>query len=208
MSDTHLFIARHGETEYNRLDKMQGRGIDEPLNDTGRKQAEALAAYVRINPVDVVVSSSLKRSRETAQPSAKALKLQLHSYAELDEMNFGIVEGKSYHEVSEYLDQVQERWISGQVGHPLEGGESPKQVFERADIRIKDVLDRYAGKRVLFVLHGRLIRILLSTWLGYGLHQMHKIEHSNGALNHLTWAKGKYSPVFLHKTDHLLEYSV
>jgi broad specificity phosphatase PhoE len=47
MSEIRLFIARHGETEYNRKGLMQGRGIDAPLNETGIKQAEALAGYLK-----------------------------------------------------------------------------------------------------------------------------------------------------------------
>lgn len=207
MSITDLFIARHGETEYNRLNKIQGRGIDEPLNELGRRQAAALVYCLKDHPIDVVISSSLRRSRESAEPVAKALGVEVLSYSELDEMNFGTIEGKPFVDTLPYLQQIQSTWQSGQTTHPLEGGESPQQVYDRASSRVQKLLQEHAQKTMLFVLHGRLIKILLSQWLGYGLHQMDKVEHSNCSVNHLRWDGKSYNPVFLHKTDHLSDCS-
>ncbi|MFH5831560.1 histidine phosphatase family protein [Halalkalibaculum sp. DA3122] len=203
MSETNLFIVRHGETEYNRLGRMQGRGIDKSLNKTGRRQAEATASYLEEFGIDLAVSSSLKRSIQTAQVAANRFQVELVSYRELDEINFGIFEGKFSDEIQDDLEAVHRRWRNGEVDLAIEGGESPSQALSRVRGRMDSIIEEHAGKNILTVLHGRLIRILLSSWLGYGLERMHEIKHSNGSLNHLRWNGESFEIVCLDKTNHL-----
>lgn len=204
MSITNIFIARHGETEYNRLNRIQGQGIDAPLNKTGRLQAQAVANCLKSEPIDYIFSSSLKRSIETAEIVASSLQLdEVNSYAELDEMNFGAIEGRPIHEISSELGELSENWKAGKAEFALHKGESPAEVLHRALTRMKLLLKEHHGFNILLILHGRLIRILLSEWLGYGLARMHEIEHCNGALYHFQLADGKLNPIYLKRTDHL-----
>ncbi len=205
MSITNLFIIRHGETEYNRIGRMQGRGVDQPLNETGRRQAKATAVYLKDYGIDLAVSSSLKRSIQTAEIVAKNHRVNLLSYKELDELDFGIYEGKYSADVDEELTAIKERWQKGEVHLNLDGGESPSQALKRVKKRMQSIIEDHTGKNILVVLHGRLIRILLSYWLGYGLPRMQEIKHRNGSLNHLRWNGKAFEIVCLNKTDHLHE---
>lgn len=203
MSTTDIYIARHGETEFNRLGKMQGRGVDKPLNRKGRLQARAISDVLKDEFVDYIFSSSLMRSVETAEIIAWTLRMKYRSYPELDEMNFGKFEGKPSKEIDKELDEVHQIWKNGNTDYTIEGGESPKMVLERVMSRTNDILEEHAGSTILLILHGRLIRILLSNWLGYPLSEMHRIKHSNGALYHLKQNDGKFEVDYLHRTDHL-----
>lgn len=202
MSEIRLFIARHGETEFNRKGLLQGRGIDEPLNETGWKQANSLASYLRKYSADALYSSSLKRSWQTAEPLHKLSNLEIFQKIDLDEMDFGKYEGTPYRDVSSELSELQRVWESGEVTRAIPGGESPQDVFERANGEIRSALDLFSGKTMVLILHGRLIRILLSEWLGYGLKNMQKIEHQNGSVYQLVY-NGNFTPVYLNKSDHL-----
>lgn len=203
MSITDIYIARHGETEYNRQGKMQGRGIDIPLNKTGRLQARAISEALQDNSLDYIFSSSLMRSIETAEIIAWTLRMKYQSYPELDEMDFGRFEGKPSAEIEGDLEKVHQTWKNGDTDYVIEGGESPSMVLERVMSRMNNILKQHAGSSILFILHGRLIRILLSDWLGYPLSDMHRIEHSNGALYYLKKNENSIEEVYLHKTDHL-----
>lgn len=201
-------MARHGETEYNRRNQIQGRGIDAPLNETGRSQARAIAEHVA--PLDIrrIYSSSLKRSCETAEVIARNCRLDVESYQELDEMNFGALEGRPIAEIETELDTLHNHWKAGNVTHASEEGESPQMVLDRAATRAEAIIKAEHVSNLLFVLHGRLIRILLSHWLQMGLSAMHRIEHSNGALYHLQWDGRHFEAVYLNNTEHLQkEYS-
>lgn len=203
MGVTNIYLARHGQTEYNRKKKIQGRGIDASLNGIGKEQARAIAADLQGITLHRIVSSSLKRSRQSASIVAKEFDLQVASYKELDEMDFGVFEGQPISEVQTELEAIHERWKAGEVDYTTESGESPKQVFERADKRARRIIEQHQNLNILFVLHGRLLRILLSDWLAYGLAQMYKIPHANGALYHLQWNGSDFKSVYLNKTDHL-----
>lgn len=203
MGNTEIYIARHGETEYNRLNKIQGRGVDISLNEKGRLQAESIAGELRDVGLDTIFCSSLLRTRETAGIIAGTRGMDPRAYAELDEMNFGITEGRHSGEIGEYLDQAHRKWREGDVEYSIPGGESPTEVLRRAGTKADELLKEWEGGTMLFILHGRLIRILIAHWLGYGLEGMHKVEHRNGALYHLRWDGQHFEPVYLNKTSHL-----
>ena len=185
---------------------MQGRGIDVPLNETGRLQARAISEELKDVSIDHIFSSSLMRSMETAEIIAWTLRMKYHSYPELDEMNFGKFEGRTSKDIEKELEEVHRTWKNGNTDYAIDGGgESPGMVLERVISRTNDILNRHAGSTILIILHGRLIRILLSNWLGYPLSEMHRIEHSNGALYYLKKNENSFNEVYLHKTDHLEE---
>lgn len=203
MALTNIYLARHGQTEYNRCNQIQGRGIDASLNKTGRRQAQAIANHLKDVELQRIFSSSLKRSRETAKLVAATHDLELISHADLDEMNFGVLEGRPASEIEYELEELHNTWKSGDIAHACEGGESPETVLARAAGCIGRVIKEYQHENLLFVLHGRLIRILVSHWLEYGLSGMHRVPHANGALYHLQKNGARYEPIFINRTDHL-----
>lgn len=203
MSQIHVFVARHGETEFNRKGKLQGRGIDAPLNDAGRSQAQRLANYLTNYEATSIISSSLTRAWQTASFYEEKTDLTIQRNKDLDEMDFGDFEGVNMMEIAGELDDLQNEWKSGDISLKIPGGESPKEVFGRADAAARSYINGADSQTIMLFIHGRLIRVLLSEWLGYGLKNMHKVEHRNGAVNHLILKNGSFEPVYLNKTDHL-----
>jgi probable phosphoglycerate mutase len=199
----HLFIIRHGETEYNKTHRMQGRGIDASLNHKGREQARLVSDFFEEKPITKIITSSLKRSIESAEPLCERFQINAESYSELDEMDFGILEGKPFQEVRSELQFLQEQWSTGSLEIAPKNGENPTMVLKRAASKMEEIIERSNDEYIAFVLHGRLIRILLAEFLGLGLANMHKIEHQNGAINHLTWERGMFRPVSLNIVTHL-----
>lgn len=198
-----LYIIRHGETEFNKSHLMQGRGINASLNDKGMQQALAISIYLKDKPVSKIVTSSLKRAKESAEPLCKTLDLRPEEFSALDEMDFGDLEGKSFEEVKSDLVHLHENWSSGKLNIAPVNGENPTEVFKRANSKIVEILESSSDEHIVFMLHGRLIRILLSEWLGLGLKNMHQIEHQNGAINHLVWNNGAFEAVELNIIEHL-----
>lgn len=203
MKEIRLFIARHGETEYNRNGLLQGRGIDAPLNKTGEAQAQQLAEYLSNYEASSLISSSLKRAWQTASFYERKTDLIVQKNRDLDEMDFGDYEGVDMKDILEELKEYQSGWAKGDVNLKIPGGESPKDVFQRADYAARSYINGSDSETMMLFLHGRLIRILLSEWLGYGLKNMDKIKHRNGAVNQLIFKNGKFEAVYLNKTDHL-----
>ncbi len=200
-----VYLIRHGETDYNKLKRMQGRGINASINEKGKEQAVAVAEWLRDKPVNNVITSSLKRAIESAAPICECKEVTHESYTELDEMNFGELEGKPFMEVKSDLLHLHENWSNGNLKAAPANGEYPIEVFERANAKVIEILYSNGSNHIVFMLHGRLIRILLSEWLGLGLQNMHQIEHQNGAINHLIWRDGIFEAVRLNITSHLTQ---
>lgn len=200
-----IFVIRHGETDNNKAGIIQGRSINASINQLGRQQAQSICEAVQSFNIQKIVASGLRRTHETAQPLADYLNLPIEKHPELDEIDFGILEGKSFSDIEVEMQEVHDEWVGGNIDFAPENGESPRQVYKRANSKVEEVLNNSKEENIVFMVHGRLTRILLSEWLGYGLENMHKIEHQNGAINHLIWQNGAFKAVELNKTDHLME---
>ncbi|GAA1845096.1 histidine phosphatase family protein [Microbacterium koreense] len=156
---TTLILVRHGETEWNRARRIQGR-TDIPLNDDGRDQARAtarrLADEIAPGPV-VVISSDLSRAKETAEIIADGLGVGLlRTSPDLRERSYGEAEGI---ETSEFARRWGD-WYSAEVP-----GAEPRSELRRRALRalrhaVRDARRATApnAPTVIVVAHGALIR--------------------------------------------------
>lgn len=88
-----LYIVRHGQTDYNKLGIIQGIS-DIPINEKGVKQAEKLKLTIDRLNIDLVISSPLVRTRQTAAILVKNRNIKTIYDNRLIERGFGILEGK------------------------------------------------------------------------------------------------------------------
>ena len=199
-----IMFIRHGETNYNLQNRVQGGGIDSSLNDTGRAQAALFAQkHLSFSP-DAVFCTSLKRTRQTLQPFADAGH-SITEVPELNEMNWGILEGmKASDFLSQEFKRVNEEWKQGNLHETVENGESPIAVWERSRTGLDKLFANFSGGNLLICTHGRLLRIVLSQLLGYGLAHMNLFQHENTGVNLLVrTASGKIFAKTLNDTSHL-----
>lgn len=210
---TTLYFVRHGQTDFNRRRIVQGRGVDAPLNATGQAQARALARRFGGVRLDAVYTSSMCRAIETASHVIEERPgLPTHRLEDLDEMAWGIYEGRSpTPEIQEVFATFRARWASGCFDACVEGGESILDVQRRALRAVRHIVGREAGGCVLVVTHGRLLRVLLCSILeGYSLDEMQKMPHLNTAVNRITYRNDVFTADRLNCVMHLeeLDYSL
>jgi probable phosphoglycerate mutase len=205
MSDTLIYLIRHGETDYNRLDRIQGRGIDAPLNATGERQARAVGVWLRDASLDVAVSSSLIRARQTASLAMGLPMDGIQADADLDELSYGVMEGIPVNEQSGALADLYETWAQGALDVSPEGGETPLQVFDRASGAVRRLVDANLGRSVAVFTHGRTLRILVSGLTGLGLSNMREVPHQNGCIYRLRYRDGQFHIDIHNFIDHLTE---
>lgn len=201
-----LTFVRHGQTDYNADGRVQGRGIDSDLNALGRWQAERLAARFHAVPLDAVYTSSMRRTHQTAAPVLESrADLWTEPLADLDEMDWGVYEGKAASSsLKEQYQQYVERWTAGEFTHPVDGGESPQDVETRALRAIRHIRTRHEGGHVLVVTHGRLLRVLLASILpDFSLHRMQELTHENTAVSIVELTPEGPRARLLNDTSHL-----
>ena len=157
---TRICFVRHGETDWNIEQRMQGHR-DLALNATGQAQAAAAGRYFVGRQADAIYSSDLLRARQTAQPIAQALNLPLALEAALRERHFGRCEGLTLAEVaSRYPDDARaiER-RDPDYGAP-QGGESRRQHAARVLGCVDRLLADHRGQTIVVVTHGGVLDVI------------------------------------------------
>lgn len=153
-----LLLARHGQTDLNIDERWQGR-LDLPLNATGRAQAEALAAALPPG-IEALVASPQLRARQTAMAVASARGLDIEFDALFRERDFGVFEGLTADEArvqhpALWAANAAYRW---DLQPP--GAEPTQAVVDRVAEGLQALQRRHAGRRVLLVSHGFVVRCL------------------------------------------------
>ena len=160
---TTIALVRHGETDWNRERRVQGH-TDTPLNETGRRQAAALAATLAGEPIAAVYTSDLARARDTASVLAEQRGLEVRSDPRLREKHFGTWEGLHDHEVLE-------RFPEAATG-PWGDGETTAEMEERVLLALGEIASQHPDEQVLVVTHGGPLRAVLRQCAVEGLEQI------------------------------------
>jgi len=149
-----LTLVRHGETDANKDHMLQGGNMDTDLNDTGRQQAHDQAQKLKKKSFDVIISSPLKRAKETAEIIAKELGMTDIVYMEqLKERDAGSWSGQPVADVvAKHPTGMEDMTLSFHFETP-EGGESLSVFTKRLEQALDAIRKEYAGKKVLLVSH-------------------------------------------------------
>lgn len=201
--DKELYIIRHGETDYNKLGIVQGRGVNTDLNELGQEQGEAFYQYYKELGFDKVYTSALKRTHQTVK-NFIADGLPWEQLPGLDELSFGIWEGKHSKEdwITAFRD-MNHNWQSGQCDLAFEKGESPNQVAARLQEALDIILSRPNEKRVLVCMHGRSLLVLMCLLTQSPISQMSSFGHSNTCLYRVRVVDGKFHILESNDIRHL-----
>jgi broad specificity phosphatase PhoE len=165
-----LYIARHGETDWNVLHRLQG-WTDRPLDETGRRQAVELAETLKGIHLDAIYSSTLSRSRDTATTVA-AKTMAVKSLDGLRERNYGHYQGGSDTD-PEYLRR------SNDWADRLDDGESLNQLLARSRESLAQIRREHPSGNVLIVAHRITNQMILRALLDLTPEQTVKIVQDN-----------------------------
>jgi broad specificity phosphatase PhoE/ribonuclease HI len=206
---TTFVLLRHGETALTPEKRFSGSGAasgaDPELSATGRGQAErAAAALAARGTVQEIVSSPLRRCRETAAAVAARLGLTVHVEDGVRETDFGAWEGLTFAEVRErYADDLT-AWLGSADVAPTGGGESFAEVGERVEAARIRLLERYRGRTVLVVTHVTPVKTLVQLALGAPQRSLFRMELSPAAVSEVAYyADGNASLRLFNDTSHL-----
>jgi broad specificity phosphatase PhoE len=178
---TLIYLVRHGQTPLNESDVLRGLA-DPPLNETGRRQADRLAAALGPRGLAAVVASPLLRARQTAQPAAERAGLEVAVDQCVLDRDYGPWTGVS-------RESVTERW--GSVDR-APGVEPRPAVRDRAVQGLAGIGRRHPGGTVVVVSHDAVNREVLAAF-DAGLGDPDTIPQDNGCYNTLELRGGRWA---------------
>ncbi len=183
---TTLILVRHGATSHT-ADKRFSGGLasaNPGLTDEGRAQVREVAEWLAPlgEAVEAVVTSPVRRTRESAEILAERLDLDLVEEPGFAEMEFGAWDGLTFAEVRDRFPEQVEGWL-GALDVAAGGGESFLEVQARVLAGLERVIERYAGKTVLVVSHVTPIKTLVAHAVDAPLSAVYRMELSTASVS-------------------------
>ncbi|MCW3124735.1 MAG: phosphoglycerate mutase [Bacteroidetes bacterium] len=205
MIQKELYFIRHGQTDHNLKGIDQGKGVNLPLNELGRRQARAFFDAYKDVPFDHIYTSTLLRAQETIYPF-RDLGRTFEPMAELDEISWGEMEGTAMvMENSDTFKHLTDQWKAGNDDAKPIGGESPRELQDRQKRFIRQLLAT-PHKNILISMHGRAIRSMMCTLTETPLKDMEEFPHVNLSLYKVNLlSHGTFEIEKFNDTAHLID---
>jgi probable phosphoglycerate mutase len=185
-SATRILALRHGETAWNVETRIQGQ-LDIPLNDEGRRQAEALAQALADEPISVIYSSDLVRASATAAALARRTGLALRLDAGLRERDFGAFQGRTVADIERDEPELSLRWRRREPDFAPAGGESLATFHARCVSRAMAIASAHPGQTIALVAHGGVLDCLYRAACGMALQAPRSWQLGNASINRLLY---------------------
>ena len=160
-----LFIARHGETVWNREGRIQGH-TDVDLSERGMEQARLLGRRLQDVAFDAAYASDLSRASNTAAVILEGRDTPFHPTPSLREYHKGAFEGMTEPELRVRYPSEYPGYIAKDLDYVPEGGESTRDVSARMTAIINEIKERHLDHNVLVVGHGGSLRAAMMALLG------------------------------------------
>ncbi len=158
-----IFIVRHGQDEDNAALILNGHR-DKPLTDLGRQQAKTVANKLKSRNINVIYSSPLKRTLQTAQIIAEELGVKsVINYPDLIERDYGILTGKPISDIPKFATEI---LPTDRVDYFLnaENAEDFTTVYKRAKAVLEDIQTKRSQENVLIVTHSDMAKMLRAVY--------------------------------------------
>lgn len=178
---TRIYMVRHGQTEWNKLSKVQGR-TDIELSETGTLQAKLLAKRLERENIDAIYSSSLQRALRTAEIIAEYKNCSVNKSEKYWEICFGPWEGMTINEIKERYSEHFRVYREDPASFSLPGAETFLELSERTYMGVKEIVKSHVGKNILIVSHGMAIKAAIIRILDIDIRNYTKFRIDNASI--------------------------
>jgi len=200
---TRIILVRHGQTEWNRVERFRGRA-DVPLNETGLAQAEAAGKRVAAEWQPVAVySSPLSRAVKTAEAIAKHFNLLVQIHDGLADIDYGQWQGLTPDEARERWPAALHAWYNEPEVARIPGGETLADLRVRGMAAVNELAARHAGQTIVLVGHTVINRAILLGVLGLSNERFWHLRQDTCAINVFEVENRDFTLVSLNDTCHL-----
>jgi broad specificity phosphatase PhoE len=198
-----IYIIRHGETDFNRMNIVQGNGVDTDLNETGLNQGFLFYNKYKTIAFNKIYISNLKRTQQTIQHFIND-GIPYEKLQGLNEISWGDFEGKVQDfKEREFYQHAVNAWDSGNYDVAVANGETPNQLQERQKKALETMLKNTHEKTVLVCMHGRALKSFICLLLNVPLMNMDNFQHQNTCLYQLDFDGETFELIIQNDVSHL-----
>lgn len=204
MTTMRIDFVRHGETEWNRLRRVQGRGPT-PLNERGRAQAARLGDRYHSEKIDALYASGLVRAMQTVAPIEAATGRTAVVDDRVVEVDQGELEGMDVTDLHVKYPEILRLWLSSPDLIVYPSGEAMVDVQKRMLAALADFQARHQGQRVVVVSHQFALNTLFCALLEMPLRRMRTLRLSPGSVTTFEWSDLGVQLASFNSTRHLAD---
>lgn len=185
---TDFWLLRHASHDW--LGRgIAGRLAGVELNAQGRREAEALVPRFDGVPLDAIYCSPQPRTQQTAEPLARARRLQAAVAPAFDEVDMGEWQGQRFEDLRA-LGAPWQHWVERRSSAQPPGGEAFSGVGVRAMAGLRELQARHPGQHVLVVSHGDVLKSIVALALGLSLDNLERFDIAPASVTHLALGDG------------------
>jgi alpha-ribazole phosphatase len=185
---TRLYLVRHGELVTSKEWRYVGQ-MDVELNDAGKQQIQNLSSRLSSEQIEMIFSSDLTRTIESAEIIGNKLEIINEPISELREINLGVWEGLTLEEIEESFPEDLVKRSEDIKDFRIINGESFSDVKKRVIPKLKDIIEGNVSKRILVIAHGGVNRIIIADALGLDINNIPRLEQNYACLNIIDYYK-------------------
>jgi phosphoserine phosphatase len=199
---TQLIIIRHGQTEWNRVERFRGRAnID--LDEVGRKQAEVTAQRITEWPVSMLYYSPLKRTETAAGIIARRLSLKIEPLPGIMDFDYGEWQGLTPEEAKASNGSLYTLWLESPHLAKFPGGESLEELRTRAGAAVDEIVEKHPQETIALVTHKTVIQTLVLHLLKLDSSRFWQIWQDVSSINMFEVKDGNVYARLINDTCHL-----
>jgi broad specificity phosphatase PhoE len=162
---TRVLLIRHGQSQGNAEGRFGGHTAT-PLSARGRREAEATARALAAENFSAIYASDLPRAIETATPLARLTGLNVEPTEAFRERSVGVMESLTFEEAAAQHPEQYAALLQRDFEHVILGGESYRQMLDRASRKLDQIISQHKGGRVAVFTHTGTICILTLHLMG------------------------------------------
>ncbi|MDD5072803.1 MAG: histidine phosphatase family protein [Candidatus Omnitrophica bacterium] len=198
-----LFILRHGESVWNKEDRVQGRK-DPGLSGAGKRQAEAAGKRLKKEKIGIIYSSTLKRCVQTARIIARRTGAKIKFEPDMQEIILGVWQGKTIDEVKKLYPRSYAVWLKDPSKAGIPGWEGVPKFRKRVDRAFGSILGKDAAANVCVVTHWGVIAAHLAKTFDADFDRIfQRIRVDNCGISKISYFNGKGIIQCVNDTRHL-----
>lgn len=198
-----VFLLRHGESIWNKKQRVQGRR-DPGLSVNGRLQAKAAGKRLKKENIGIIYSSGLKRCAQTARIISRYTGARIEFKPEMEEIILGVWQGKTIDEVKKLYPKSYAAWLKSPSKAKIPGWEGVPKFTKRVNRAFRSILRGDDIANICVVTHWGVVAAYLSKILDADFdHIFQGIRVDNCGINKVCYIKGKAIIQCVNDTDHL-----
>ncbi len=203
---TEILLVRHGEsraaTEDNPFPLVDGHG-DPELHPNGHIQAQRVGERLRLEPIDAIYVTNLRRTHETAAPLCAHLNISPIVEPDLREVHLGEWEGGLLRMKAATNDPIYQRMRAEQRWDVIPGAESWDTVNQRVTRGLNRIKDNHPDQLVVAVVHGGIVAHILAHASGAKPFAFQGAD--NGSITHIVLVEDQIVVRRFNDASHLMD---